>query len=595
MMRRISAGPLAAAVIACFVTACFSVSIDVRAQTSADRLPSVTGVIAIENARIVQAPGRILEMGTIIVRDGLIEAVGRDLRVPFDARRVTGDSLVVYAGFIDGLSHTGIPRPSDQGNSERVERPGEPAPERAGIQPQRLAAQMLTEDDASIEALRALGFTAAHVVPHGQSLPGKGSLVLLSGAPAAEVVLEREVSLFAQFQKPRGVYPATDMATLANLRQLFRESRRQHDLSALYAANPEGLARPPHSEVHRAFFPVVAGTQPVVFHTEGDASALQVHRVLELQRTLGFPLILSGVSQGFEVVDAVRQAGHPVLLTLTLPETPDTTKENGTDADTTKAMTPEAPSSHFISDHRTFTHVDVDAEADNLRARQSLERERYYATAAEFHRSGVLFGFTTKDAQPKDVHGNLRRMIDAGLPQDAALAALTTNVAEILGVSNRLGTIEPGKIANLVLTTGPLFGEGMTIRSVMVDGQLYEVTSGSEAADSTNGHEDADPVGTWSHEIATGSGATTAGTLVISRSGDRLTGSMTVDALPGRHALQSITVDGSSVRFSVSSPQLGTVDARMTMRGNTMTGTLDVPTMGTSNISATRTSSIPRK
>jgi imidazolonepropionase-like amidohydrolase len=497
--------------------------------------PSVTGVIAIENARIVQAPGRVIDRGTVVIRDGLIEAVGPNIDVPFDARRIAGDSLVVYAGFIDGLSHAGISQPADNGADERVERPGSPPPDRAGIQPHRMAATMFQSSEASVEQLRSAGFTAAHVVPHGLSMPGKGAVVLLGDGPASNNVLSHDASLFAQFQRARGVYPATDMATLASWRQLYREAARRHELTTRYERNPEGMPRPPSDNVHSAFFPVIQGTQPVVFHVEGDASALQTRRVLELQRTLGFPLILSGVSQAFELSDVLREAGHPVILTLGLPAEPDarqrTTEEESAAPDEVEAGEPIEPTpAHFVSDHRTLTYADVTSEADQLRARQAVQRERYYATAALLHEAGLRFAFSTKDVSPGDVHGNLRRMVEHGLPEDVALAALTVNAADIFGMSSRLGTVERGRIANLVLTNGPLFDEKTRIRYVIVDGVLHRIERQTPASQNDAASE-ADPVGEWNHTVRA-EGMIARGVVVIERSGQSLSGHVTIDALP---------------------------------------------------------------
>jgi imidazolonepropionase-like amidohydrolase len=555
--------------------------------------PVVTRTIAIENANVVSAPGQPIQRATVLIRDGIIEAVGRDVRIPFDAQRIAGDSLFVYAGFIDGLSHVGIEQPAAAANQERVERPGSPPPDRAGIQPQRRAADMAGTDAASITRLREIGFTAAHVVPHGHLLPGTGTVIALADRPREDLVIVPDASLFAQFQQVRGVYPSTDMASLAVLRQLYREAERRQGVEARYAEDPRGLARPSQDAVHQAFYPVIRGERPLFFFTEGAADALQVHRVLDLQRNLGFPLVLAGLSQGFEVAERVREAGHSVLLTLGLPDQRDEARAEEVE-DTTRAITPEPPSTHFISDHRTFTYADVDAERENLLARQAAQRERYYANAAELHNAGVAFGFTTKGVEVSDIHGNLRRMIEHGLPEDAALAALTTNPARILGLSDRLGTVETGKIANLVVANGPLFAEDTRIRYVFVDGERHRVSRDDHRTDDGDNNGEADPVGVWSHRIEAGGGMTAAGTLTIRRTGGALSGSITVDAIPGTHQLRNLEQDGATLHFAMTADQIGQVSGRATIIGDQLSGTLDIPGMGSAAFSATRTSASPQ-
>ena len=122
-----------------------------RAQ-SPNILPPVTRTYAIVNARIVQAPGRVIPRGTVLVRDGLITGVGATVSVPFDAEVIPGDSLVVYAGFIDGLSNAGIPAPKADTNAPDVSR-SDPPDAAAGIQPVRFAHAMIDPEEKSIAVL----------------------------------------------------------------------------------------------------------------------------------------------------------------------------------------------------------------------------------------------------------------------------------------------------------------------------------------------------------------------------------------------------------------------------------------------------------
>src|SRR5690606_38606469 len=129
-------------------------------------LRPVTRTYALTDARVVQAPGRVIEGATVVVRDGLIEAVGRDVAVPFDAEIIEADSLTIYAGFIDALGHAAVPEPPDT-DDERPSDPGDPPRERAGVQPDRDVRALLRPDHGDAAALRNAGFAAAHVVPRG--------------------------------------------------------------------------------------------------------------------------------------------------------------------------------------------------------------------------------------------------------------------------------------------------------------------------------------------------------------------------------------------------------------------------------------------
>jgi hypothetical protein len=170
---------------------------------SIDDLPSVTDTYALENARVVQAPGQVLESATVVVEDGLIEAVGEHVDVPYDARRIAADSLVVYSGFIDGLSHAGVEMPEKE-DQDQPDDPGNPPPDKAGIQPDRSVRPFLSPDGSGLGKLRKSGFTAGHVVPEGDMLPGAGAIAFYGGDSADDMILEDTPALFAQISPASG-------------------------------------------------------------------------------------------------------------------------------------------------------------------------------------------------------------------------------------------------------------------------------------------------------------------------------------------------------------------------------------------------------
>ncbi len=452
------------------------------AEAQSADAPAVTRTLAIRDARIVQGPGRQIERGTVVVREGLITAVGADVEIPSDARIIDDDSLTVYAGLVDGLSHVGIPEPDGEPRPENVNR-ADPPNDLAGIRPDREARTLLQPDDASVAALRGVGFTAAHVVPRGRMLPGTGSVVLLTGETAEEMVLRPNASLFLQFQGGPSVYPATTMGVMATLRQLLREAERRRRIERMYVEDPTGVNRPEYDPVHEALYPVLSRERPVYARAAGDDSALEVHRALQLREELGFSLALVGLHRGFDAVDALIGEGVPLFLTLDLPEAPDTTRADTSVSDTAQVMTPDEPATFFVSDLRTHSYQDVERETENLDARQALAREHYYATAARFYEADLRFGVSTLGAEPGDIRPNIRRMIDAGLPEDATLAALTIDGARLLGIDRIVGTVDVGKMANFVVVKGSYFEPDDPIRYVIVDGRFYEVPVEDSGAD----------------------------------------------------------------------------------------------------------------
>lgn len=572
----------------CLVTACTLPVANRAVAQNGDEVPTVTHTYALENARVVQAPGDVIEHTTVIIRDGLITAIGSDAAIPFDAQRIAADSLTVYAGFITGLSHAGVETPDSDEEQQDVENPGQPPNDRAGIQPDRHARAMLDPSDNDVESLREIGFTTAHVVPTGDMLPGSGTIIQLTGDDANNMVLRGDASLFTQLEGASGVYPATSMAVIAKWRQLYHEAERRKQLDARYDENPQGMERPPDDPVHNAFFPVIDGMKPVFFRTEG---VLEMYRALALQEDLGFPIALTGLGEGFRDIDALKQADAELFLTLNLPEKKDKPKQAKPDStaapgDSASMATPAQPGSAFMRDFRTRSYQDTDDEKKNLEARQALVREKYYENAAALHDAGLRFGFSTADTKASAIRSNLRTMIEHGLPANAALAALTTQPAEMLGLSRQLGTVEEGKIANLVVTNGPYFDEDTKVRYVFVDGQKFEI---EEAAPAASGGEEgsANPAGTWNYTVSTPQGEYN-GTIEITGDPGDLEGTISTEFSPEDSELEGLKLNGSTLTFDFDSGQAGRVSATVTIQGNEMEGTLEVENFGNAPITATR-------
>ena len=573
--RAVGVAPLLLAVLLC-------VAAPGVAHAQEYEVPAVTDTYALTGARVVQAPGQVLESATVVVRDGLIEAVGPDVTVPYDARRVAGDSLVVYAGFIDGLSHAGIEMPDDSeggGNGAEEVDPGDPPPDRAGIQPDRTVRSFLAPDASGLDALRRAGFTAGHVVPEGQMLPGHGAYVFYGGDTVTDMMMRPSPTLFAQIQPADGyVYPATEMAVLAKMRQLVRETERREELRAAYEQDPTGRRQPPQDPIHDALVPVLDGTMPMAVYAD---DALSIHRVLTLRDELGLPLVLAGLAESDEAVDALQDTDAPLFLTLDLPEEPTRTAA----ADTTIADTTDTPSRYYNPEFTVPTYREVAEEEENLELRHAMERRDYLETAATLEEAGLEFGFTTREADAGDVRSNLRTMIEQGLPEQAALAALTTRPAAHLGLSDRLGTVEAGKVANLVVTDGPYFAEDTSVRQVFVDGRLYDYTAEDAGGEITG--DVAAVVGTWSYTLETPQGEF-SGTIALEGDQSGLEGTFTGPE-GEEQALESISFDGTTLSFTVPSDQGSPLSVSVTVEEGTFEGSASVQGQSLS-ISGERTS-----
>lgn len=534
-------------------------------------LPPVTNTYVLKNVNIIPSPGEMIERGTVVIKDGLIHAVGGEVDIPFDAKVIDADSMYLYAGFIDGLSHAGVKKEKqndegDNGNRRRrpdVDDPGAPPPAMAGIQPDRSVGDLLDPSDRDLSALRELGFTAAHIVPEEGMLPGAGALVLLAGEQAEAMVLRENTSLYATLDGARGVYPATVMGVMAKWRELYRRARQMQTHTARYANDPSGLARPSHDPVLAAFQPVLKGRTPVVFLAEDVKS---IHRVYTLQEELDFPLVLAGVKEGWHVADHIAGAGTPVFLALELPEPPKDKKASDKE---------EAPT--------------MSEEMKKLETRRAKFMKQYESQAAVFAEKNIPFGFASAGAKSKDIRSNLRRMIEEGLSETQALAALTTAPARLLGVDKIMGTVEAGKIANLVVTDQPYFEEDAKVRYVFVDGHLFEYEK-DDANKASDPAAVASAAGTWSYEIDI-PGQAMGGTMTFVDNNGVLEGSVTNAQGQGAATIQNGIIDGKFLSFSMTYDAGGqsiTTRWELELDGDTFEGTVTAGEYGRFDVEGER-------
>ncbi len=541
-------------------------------------LRPVTSAVAITNARVVVSPGRVLDRATVVVRDGRIEAVGERVEVPFDAQRIDGDSLTVYAGFVDAYGTAGVPKPDDPESFEGDR--GDPPRERAGITPDRDVRETYDPSDGRVAQLRSVGFTAAHVAPRDGLFAGQGAVVLLRelqrGERGTAVVLTEPLSLVAQIEPARGVYPATPMGVLAVMRQTVENARRRGAARQAFDDAAPGAARPRFDPALDAVARLVDGDRQLVFVA---GSWLDGFRALRASQEMGLSPVLAGVPDAAPLLGRLRDSDVPVFAPLALPDT--VKADSAALALPLPSTTPGEVS--FVSDRRTVSYRDLDAETAALTGQKRAAVAGAEASPGRLAAAEVPFAFGTFDVKPGDVHANLRRMVAAGLAEDAALAALTTAPAELLGLGRELGTVEEGKLANLVVTDGPLFADSTAITRVFVEGIGYEVEDKTLAGADPDAVVQA--VGTWDFEVTTPAGVQ-SGTFAIEGTPGNLTGSLTADG--ETEPLTSVTLAGNALTFAFTSSDVGAVTTTGIITGDEFSGTAEIAGLGSVVMTATR-------
>ena len=420
--------------------------------------PKSPGVHALIGGRVVINPSNSLENATVILRDGIIEAVGRDVKPPSDARIWNASNSVIYAGFIDPyLSITGTNAPVATthvdpigGLTSGVNFLGVESQEKVRLQPgagyevtsvtpQARVATGYTPNAKTLETLRELGFTAGNVVPNKGILRGSSAFVNLSDALPNEAILRADTHQHIAFESQE-VYPKSLMGTIAVVRQTFADARHYVLDQADYRAKPTARKRPDLNPALDALAPVLNRQTTVVFE---PGSVLMGDRAGQLARELGLNFAVVGSGHEWRRPDLMKAVNAPFIMPLNLPSAPKLPDEDD--------------------------WLDV-----------SLDQLRHWDWAAEnaamLRQQGLEVALTTHALGDRKVfRKNLRLAIDRGLSERDALAALTTVPAKLCGVADRLGTIEKGKIANLTVVEGAgYFDAEAKVKQVWIDGVVFE-------------------------------------------------------------------------------------------------------------------------
>ncbi|HXB74714.1 MAG TPA: amidohydrolase family protein [Candidatus Acidoferrales bacterium] len=425
--------------------------------------------VAIRNARIVTVSGPAIAKGTVVVRNGLIEAVGENVLVPADAMVVDGEGLTVYPGLIDGLStwgQTGAATASTATTAGRGGRgtttpapatpnsPGAPAmapaaePRARGPEDRPSTTSWLkiadevSATDRRIETARSAGFTTAATFPTRGIFAGQGAMInLLSGERPGDMVLAPALGQYISVTRAGGGgggmvggFPSSLMGYFAYIRQIYLDAAHYQLVKDAYAKDPRGMERPAYD---RALEGVL----------ESKRILLPANRLVEIDRMLRFaaelkqPAILYGGRETFrpEAAALLKKYNTPVLLSMHWPEKP------------------------------------RDADPEDVESMRTLAtRDQAASAPMVLESAGVKYAFYSDGLdQARDLQRAVKKAIDAGLPRDRALRALTLSPAEIYGVADRLGSIEKGKIGNLVVTRGDIFDDRTKVEMVLVDGRKY--------------------------------------------------------------------------------------------------------------------------
>jgi imidazolonepropionase-like amidohydrolase len=430
-------------------------------------------VFAIRDARVVTEPGKVLPKATVVLRDGLIEAVGAEVKAPPDALVIEGKGLTVYPGFIDALSQWGFDpalRRSEIGAPAVEDYASEAlaatkADNRKGMTPEFAVSTALKADDEQADNWRRLGFTAHLIAPEGGILAGQSALASLSGAPSREAVLRSPVALHAAFSTTGPDYPRALMGVIAHTRQTLLDAGWYQRQWTAYEKSGRSGRRPPLDPSLAELGPVLAGKLPVAFEADTKDA---IHRALGFANEFRLKPMIFGGNAAWKAADRLKADNIPVLLRINFTEQPQSAQGRR------RGFGP-VPGPGAASPPEPEADKDLPARVKEDRKRE-LKEEIH--NAAVLNEKGIRFAISTQgqlgDKPWEKFRANLRKVIAEGLPAEAALRALTIDPARILGVDKQLGTIAPGKAAHVIVTDGDFQEEKTLVRHVFADGVHFE-------------------------------------------------------------------------------------------------------------------------
>lgn len=396
------------------------------------------GTFVIRNARIVTVSGADIENGSVVIREGKIEAVGTTVSVPTGAQTIDGHGLSVYPGMIDAGTNMGLVE-VPQGANGTVD-----TAEVGEFNPNSRAIIAVNPHSAHIGVTRVEGITNVLTAPTGGLISGQAAFINLLGTSPREMAVVPNAALvinyprlggggggFGGFQQQFNLSDALTQSArqLEQIRKMLRDGEAYGRARDAYAKD-NSLPRTDLNVVLEALVPYVRGLQPVIFRADREA---EIRGAIKFAEEMKLKPIILGGDDAWKVASLLKEKNVPVILT-----------------------------GIFQLPNREDDAYDV-----------------LYENAAKLQQAGVRFCISSGDpgAEARNLPLYAGMAAAFGLSKADALKAVTLYPAQIMNVADRLGSIEPGKMANLVVTDGDLLEIRTHIRYLFIDGRQVPLTS----------------------------------------------------------------------------------------------------------------------
>jgi len=393
---------------------------------------SNTNYTALTNARIYVSPTQVIEKGTLLFYEGKVVGVGKRVDVPSNSQIIDLEGKSVYPSFIDVFSSFGVEQAKRNPSGGRT---AQYEPSREGfywndhIMPENTAISHYKFDEKSAKDLRDLGFGVVNSHVQDGIVRGTGVLLALNEEGTdSERILEDTSGQYLSFDRSIAKaqsYPTSLMGSMALLRQMY------HDAEWYNGGNV--------TTTDRSLEALIRNKDQVQFFAAGDNG--HVLRADGIGDRFGIQYVILAGGQEYENIGDIKATMAPLVVPLNFPEAFDVSN-------------PYQANYVSLEDMRHWNHAP--------------------SNPGVLEKNGISFAFTLEGLKnTKDLHKNIRRAMEYGLSETRALEALTAEPARLLGKSGEIGTLDVGRYANFLITSGPIFEEETTLYENWVMGKRH--------------------------------------------------------------------------------------------------------------------------
>ncbi len=418
---------------------CFTFAVSAQNGGTQQNLTGKPGTYAITNAKIVTVSGTTIPNGTVVIKDGKITAVGSKVSIPSGAQKVDGKGLSVYPGMIDAGTNMGLLEIGNAVTGTVDVR------ETGNINPNAKAILGINPHTSHINVTRVNGITTVLSMPNGGLIAGQSAIINLNGSTQREMAVVPTFALvvsFPQISTFAGFSPLTGPrfidfkqaikrrdTRVKELKKVFEEAARYAKVKEAYAKD-KSLPYPAIDLKMEAMIPYVRGEKPVIFSAH---RARDIREIVKFVAEMKLKGIIYGGAEAWKVADGLKKQNISVIY------------------------------------NRIHTNP----------AQRDDPYDLFFEAPSMMQKAGVKFCISTGNngASVRELPYQAGMASAYGLTKEDALKSVTLYPAQILGVADKFGSIEVGKVANIVVTNGDILQVTTNIKHMFIKGRKIPITS----------------------------------------------------------------------------------------------------------------------